>query len=77
MAEKLLNCGVDAARIYKPQELQSLTALEKTVGKARFNELCGEFVYKPQGKATLVPESDKRPALGSIENDFTFEEMGE
>lgn len=77
LAEKLLNCGVDAARIYKPQELQSLTALEKAVGKARFNELCGEYVYKPQGKATLVPESDKRPALGSVENDFTFEEMGE
>lgn len=77
LAEKLLNCGVDASRIYKPQELQSLTALEKAVGKARFNELCGEFVYKPQGKATLVPESDKRPALGSVENDFNFEEMTE
>lgn len=77
LAEKLLNCGVDAARIYKPQELQSLTALEKAVGKARFNELCGDYVYKPQGKATLVPESDKRPALGSVENDFNFEEMTE
>lgn len=77
LADKLLNCGVDASHIYKPQELQSLTVLEKAVGKARFNELCGEYVYKPQGKATLVPESDKRPALGSVENDFNFEEMGE
>nr|DAW36900.1 MAG TPA: PD-(D/E)XK nuclease superfamily protein [Caudoviricetes sp.] len=77
LADKLLNCGVDASHIYKPQELQSLTVLEKAVGKARFNELYGEYVYKPQGKATLVPESDKRPALGSVENDFNFEEMGE
>lgn len=77
LAEVLLGSGLDASVIYKPQELQSLTALEKAVGKARFKELCGGFVYKPQGKATLVPESDKRPALGSVENDFDFDGVGE
>ena len=73
VVEILLSNGVNASQVYKPQELQSLTALEKAVGKARFRELCGDYIYKPQGKATLVPESDKRPALGSVEKDFTFE----
>ena len=73
LAEVLLSNGVESALIYKPQELQSLTMLEKAVGKTRFKELCGDYVYKPPGKASLVPESDKRPALGSVENDFTFE----
>jgi hypothetical protein len=28
----------------------------------------GPFIYKPKGKPTLVPESDKRPAITI--NDF-------
>jgi hypothetical protein len=37
--------------------------MEKALGKVRFSELLGDLVEKPQGKPTLVPEGDKRPAI--------------
>lgn len=54
---------------YEPyeQKLLGITAMTKLLGNKKFNELLGELVIKPAGKATLVPESDKRPEL---ENDF-------
>ena len=39
-----------------------VTAMQKLLGKSRFDELLAAYVEKPQGKPTLVPESDKRPA---------------
>lgn len=75
--EQLAKCLLEyypADVIYKPQELQTLTALEKLIGKKRFADEFGAFVYKPEGKPTLAPESDKRPALGSPEAEFEFEE---
>ena len=45
--------------LYK-QSLVSLTELEKRMGKKEFNRVLGHLVHKPQGKLTLVPESDKR-----------------
>ena len=55
------------------QRLKTITALEKQLGKKTFNDLLGAFVVKPPGKPTLVPESDKRPALAaaSASSDFT------
>ncbi len=44
--------------------------MEKALGKAKFAELLGGLVEKPQGKPTLVPESDKRPAMNTAINDF-------
>lgn len=54
------------------QSLITLTEFEKLMGKAKFNEVLGDFVYKPPGKPTLVPVSDKRPAINvsNATNDF-------
>ena len=48
--------------LYK-QELISLTEFEKMMGKKKFSEILGEYVFKPPGKLALVPESDPRPAV--------------
>ena len=42
------------------------------MGKKKFNEILGAYVYKPDGKVTLVPDSDKREAinLSTAEADF-------
>ena len=54
----------------KPTELRSITDLEKLIGKKRFGTLCADYINKPQGKPTLVPESDKRPAFNQAAEDF-------
>jgi hypothetical protein len=57
---------------YDPYErkIKGITVMEKTLGKARFAELLGGLVEKPEGKPTLVPESDKRPAINTAIKDF-------
>ena len=45
-------------------KLKSITSIEKLVGKKRFEEILSDVVIKPQGKPTLVPLEDKRPAMG-------------
>ena len=57
---------------YDPFEKKVLgiTAMQKALGKARFDELLSPYIEKPQGKPTLVPESDKRPAMNTAKNDF-------
>jgi len=62
--------GYDEEKLYKPRTLEGITALEKLVGKKKFNELAANFISKPPGKPTLVPEDDKRPELDSAEEDF-------
>lgn len=55
----------------KPTELRSIGDLEKLIGKKRFAELCADHIDKPQGKPTLVPDSDKRPAFNAAADDFS------
>lgn len=57
--------------IYK-KSLIPITEMEKLMGKKTFAEVLGGLVMKPQGKPTLVPASDKRPAIHTGANhDFT------
>jgi hypothetical protein len=60
---------------YDPYEkrLKGITAMEKSLGKAKFSELLGNFVEKPPGKPTLVPADDKRPAINTAKQDFEEE----
>ncbi|BFL99330.1 hypothetical protein TPCV3_09840 [Cutibacterium avidum] len=55
------------------RKLITLTAMERLMGKTTFNEVLGDLVVKPVGKPTLVPDTDKRPALDihSAESEFT------
>ena len=55
----LEGAGYDEAVLYERKPL-SLSKLEKLVGKKEFESVLGTEVIKPQGKPTLVPESDKR-----------------
>lgn len=52
--------------------LIGVTEMEKLMGKKKFAEILGSYVYKPEGKVALVPESDKREAvsISTAEADF-------
>ena len=49
-----------------------MTEMQKLMGKTKFEEILGDLIYKPPGKPTLVPVSDKRPAMNvsDAKNDF-------
>ena len=55
------------------RKVLGVTAMQKLLGKTRFEELLAPYIEKPQGKPTLVPESDKRPAMNTAKNDFMEE----
>lgn len=71
VANALIKEGFERDTIFDTK-LKSLTALERVTGKKAFEALLGPYVVKSEGKPTLVPLSDKRPALGSedVVNDF-------
>jgi hypothetical protein len=62
---KLQKQGIDEAVLYERKPL-TLAQTEKLVGKKDFTAWVGEFVEKKPGKPTLVPETDKRPAITNI-----------
>ena len=67
--------GVVTDAGFDPYEHKVLgvTAMQKLLGKSRFDELLAAYIEKPQGKPTLVPESDKRSAMNTAKNDFMEE----
>ena len=64
VAAKLVAAGVPEEVIYE-RSLLGITAMKKAVGKKVFAEVLDGLIVKPEGKPTLVPVSDKRPALAS------------
>lgn len=69
-AQALSEAGYAQSDIYKPQELRTITDLERLTGKKRFAEIAGAFIQKPQGKPTLAPLTDKREAVNAAAFDF-------
>ena len=65
----LQGAGIDEALLYERKPL-TLAAIEKMVGKKAFAETCGALVVKNPGKPALVQESDKRPAITSVDTAF-------
>ena len=66
VAETVTKAGYDPFE----KKLLGITAMTSLLGKKKFEELLGGLVFKPPGKPTLVPESDKRPAMNTATDDF-------
>lgn len=57
--------------IYR-QSLIPMTEMQKLMGKSAFEDILGDLIYKPPGKPTLVPNTDKHPTINvtNAENEF-------
>lgn len=55
--------------IYR-KRLLSVAEMEKLMGRENFRAVLGGLVEKPAGQPTLVPDSDKRPAINTAKSDF-------
>lgn len=73
VAKTLIEAGFEEDKIYS-KSLLTITAMEKALGKVKFNELLKDLIAKPSGKPTLVQEDDKRPEINNTaEADFREE----
>ena len=52
------------------KSLLPITEMEKLMGKQEFAEVLSGLIIKPAGKPTLVPITDKRPAMTNVNIDF-------
>lgn len=68
VVKALTDAGIDKKLLYT-KTLITLSQMEKDFGKKFVDEALGDLITKPQGKPTLAPESDKRPAI-SLLDDF-------
>ena len=60
--------------IYK-KSLISITEMERLMGKTDFAKVLGGLIVKPQGKPTLVPDTDKRQAIKVSDAKTEFSEI--
>ena len=76
--EKVAEAAIEAGYndIYR-KSLITLTEMQKLMGKTKFEEVLGGPIYKPPGKPTLVPKSDKRPAMNVTNAMNEFNEIKE
>lgn len=72
--DNLLRAGYKSEDIEK-HELRSVSEIEKLLGKKSFRTFAEPYTFKPEGKLTLVPESDKRQAVNPADADFA--DMGD
>lgn len=57
------NAVLDAGYDPYDKKVINITEMQKRLGKAKFEELVGRFIIKPEGKPTLVDRTDKRAEL--------------
>ena len=68
--KKLKEAGIPEDSYMKPRELKNISDLEKALTKKGFNAILGPQVIKPQGKPTLVENSDPRKPYSKAADDF-------
>ena len=77
VAQRLRDAGIDDALIYK-KTLHGLTEVQKILGgKKKFDELLDDLVIRPEGKPTLAPDTDPRPAINATTDVFDAIEIDE
>ena len=74
VAQAAMNAGYED--IFK-KSLITLTEMQKLMGKKNFEEILGGLIYKPPGKPSLAPVTDKRPAMNVTNAINEFNEIKE
>ena len=69
VAQVVSNAGYDPYE----KKLLGITAMQRQLGKKKFDELLSGLIFKPQGKPVLAPSTDKRPEFNTAVNDFMEE----
>lgn len=69
VASVVTNAGYDPYE----KKILGITAMTSLLGKKKFEELLAGFITKPPGKPTLVPDTDKKPAMNTAKDDFIDE----